>query len=117
MFTLDIPEELQSPSHIEPSMDPEGTTSQDLVDPSAPEICRAIKTQSAGPRGHSAKYPTVWFNSHLSELDTQLAALQNIADYLEMDFSNSRMVHKHVVFVFFLFVNDTQVYKLALKVD
>lgn len=50
-----------------------------------------------------------------------MAALQNIADYLETDFSNSRMVlflHKHVVFAFILLIfNDSQVYKLAIKAD
>ncbi|KAM9338429.1 ciliogenesis and planar polarity effector 1 [Symphorus nematophorus] len=88
----DIPEESPSLSHIEPSMDPERTSPQDLVDPSDSEICRATKSQSAAPPSASSTPPTVWFSSRLSELDAQLAALQNIADYLEMDFSNSRML-------------------------
>lgn len=95
LYTLDIPEE--SLSHIEPNRDPERIPSQDLVDPSDSEICQAIKTQSVGPHSASTTPPTVWFSSRLSELDAQLAALQNIADYLEMDFSNSRTVHEHVI--------------------
>ena len=85
-------------------MDPQRITPQDLVDPSDSEICRAIKSQSAAPPSASSAPPTVWFSSRLSELDAQLAALQNIADYLEMDFSNSRMVYQHFVFVFILII-------------
>ncbi|XP_032394686.1 ciliogenesis and planar polarity effector 1 isoform X3 [Etheostoma spectabile] len=90
----DIPEELPSLSHIELSRDPERITPQDMDGyPSHSEICQAIKTQSVGPHSASSSTsPTVWFSSRLSELDAQLAALQNIADYLEMDFSNSRML-------------------------
>ncbi|XP_051268723.1 ciliogenesis and planar polarity effector 1 isoform X1 [Dicentrarchus labrax] len=88
----DIPEESLSHSHIGTDMDPERITPQDLVDLSDSEICRAIKSQSVGPHSASSTPPTVWFSSRLSELDAQLAALQNIADYLEMDFSNSRML-------------------------
>ncbi|XP_034751796.1 ciliogenesis and planar polarity effector 1 isoform X2 [Etheostoma cragini] len=90
----DIPEESPSLSHIELTRDPERIPPQDMDGyPSNSEICQAIKTQSVGPhRASSSTSPTVWFSSRLSELDTQLAALQNIADYLEMDFSNSRML-------------------------
>ncbi|XP_027137955.1 ciliogenesis and planar polarity effector 1 isoform X4 [Larimichthys crocea] len=88
----DVPEESSSLSHIEPNMDPKRITPQDLVDPSDSEICQAIKTQSVGPHSASTTPPTVWFSSRLSELDTQLAALQNIADCLEKDFSNSRLL-------------------------
>ncbi|XP_044029035.1 ciliogenesis and planar polarity effector 1 isoform X2 [Siniperca chuatsi] len=88
----DIPEESPSLSLIEPNRDPERITPQDMVDPSDSEICRAIKTQSVGLHSASSTPPTVWFSSRLSELDAQLAALQNIADYLEIDFSNSRML-------------------------
>lgn len=102
--TPDVPEESPSLSHIEPNMDPKRITPQDLVDPSDSEICRAIKTQSVGPHSASTTPPTVWFSSRLSELDTQLAALQNIADCLEKDFSNSRLVHNHVDFVFILLI-------------
>ncbi|KAM9306622.1 LOW QUALITY PROTEIN: ciliogenesis and planar polarity effector 1 [Pholidichthys leucotaenia] len=38
------------------------------------------------------RLPPTWFSSRLSELDAQLAALQNIADHLEKDFSQSRML-------------------------
>ncbi len=85
-------------------MDPERVTRQDSTDPSGSEIFRAIKTQSVGPRSPSSTLPAVWFHSRLSELDAQLAALQNIADYLEMDFSNSRMVDKPVAFLFILLI-------------
>ncbi|XP_078126837.1 ciliogenesis and planar polarity effector 1 isoform X7 [Sander vitreus] len=90
----DIPEESPSLSHIELTRDPERITPQDMDRyPSHSEICQAIKTQSVGPHSASSSTPpTVWFSSRLSELDAQLAALQNIADYLEMDFSNSRML-------------------------
>ncbi|XP_070707145.1 ciliogenesis and planar polarity effector 1 [Pempheris klunzingeri] len=86
----DIPEESQSLSRIEPNLDPGRITPR--VDPSDSEICEATKNQSVGPHGASSTPPTVWFSSRLSELDAQLAALQNIADYLERDFSNSRML-------------------------
>lgn len=100
LCTLDVPEESPYLSHIEPNMDPKRITQQDLVDPSDSEIFQAIKAASVGPHSTSTTPPTVWFSSRLSELDTQLAALQNIADYMEKDFSNSRMVHNHVDFVF-----------------
>ncbi|GAA6217096.1 uncharacterized protein C5orf42 homolog [Lates japonicus] len=87
------PEDSLPLSHIEPNTDQETVTSQDVADPTLDStICRAIKTQSVGPHTASSSPPTVWFSSRLSELDAQLAALQNIADYLEMDFSNSRML-------------------------
>ncbi|XP_008284693.1 uncharacterized protein C5orf42 [Stegastes partitus] len=90
----DIPEESPSLSHIEPSRVSERIAPQDtgIVDPSDSQICQAIKKQSVAPRGASSSTPTVWFSSRLSELDAQLAALQNIADHLENDFSNSRML-------------------------
>ncbi|XP_051794635.1 ciliogenesis and planar polarity effector 1 isoform X2 [Acanthochromis polyacanthus] len=90
----DIPEEFPSLSHIEPSRVSERIAPQDsvMIDPSDSEVCQAIKTQSLAPRGASSSPPTVWFSSRLTELDTQLAALQNIADHLEKDFSNSRML-------------------------
>ncbi|KAK5852080.1 hypothetical protein PBY51_023582 [Eleginops maclovinus] len=84
-----IPEESPSLGHIEPSRDPERFSPQGLVDRSDSEICRAIRTQSISS---SSPPPAVQFSSRLSELDAQLAALQNIADCLEKDFSNSRML-------------------------
>ncbi|XP_031711728.1 ciliogenesis and planar polarity effector 1 isoform X1 [Anarrhichthys ocellatus] len=88
----DIPEESPSLSHIEGVWDPERIVQQEMVELSDSKICQAIKTQSVGPHGASSTPPTVWFSSRLSELDTQLAALQNIADNLEIDFCNSRML-------------------------
>ncbi|KAM7392880.1 hypothetical protein PAMA_007814 [Pampus argenteus] len=88
----DILEESPSLSYIEPNWDPERVAPQDSVDLSDSEICQAIKIPSARYDDSSYKPPTVWFSSRLSELDAQLAALQNIADYLEMDFTNSRML-------------------------
>ncbi|XP_023135531.2 ciliogenesis and planar polarity effector 1 isoform X2 [Amphiprion ocellaris] len=98
-----IPEDLLKPtthpefpslSRIEPSRVSERIALQDsvMIDPSDSEICQAIKTQSLAPGGASSSPPTVWFSSRLTELDTQLAALQNIADHLEKDLSNSRML-------------------------
>ncbi|XP_056287984.1 ciliogenesis and planar polarity effector 1 isoform X2 [Pseudoliparis swirei] len=87
----DIPEESPSFSHIQRNSDPERIIQREMGELPDSEICRAIKTQSVAPRSASTP-PTVWFSSRLSELDAQLAALQNIADELEMDFSNSRML-------------------------
>lgn len=119
LYTLDIPEESPSLRHIDHDRDPERITPQEAEDPSVSEICQAIKTQIVGRHGASSTPPTVWFSSRLSELDAQLAALQNIADCLEMDFSKSRMVHKHVVFLIYPYyiINDSQVYKWASKAD
>lgn len=94
---LDIPEESLSLGHIEPSRDPERFSPQHMVDQSDSEVCRALRTQSVGPHSASPPTPAVQFSSRLTELDAQLAALQNIADCLEKDFSNSRMVLKHVI--------------------
>ncbi|KAM8743852.1 ciliogenesis and planar polarity effector 1 isoform 3-T4 [Acanthopagrus schlegelii] len=90
----DIPEESPSLSHIEPNTGAKRSTPQDMAYPMDSEICQAIKNQSVGPQSASSSFttPSVSFSSRLSELDTQLAALQNIADYLEKDFSNSRML-------------------------
>ncbi|XP_042251450.1 ciliogenesis and planar polarity effector 1 isoform X3 [Thunnus maccoyii] len=89
------PDTLEGPpshSYIEPNWDPERVAPQEIVDPSDSEICQAIKIPSAGFNNASYTPPTVWFSSRLTELDAQLAALQNIADHLEMDFTNSRML-------------------------
>lgn len=115
VLSIDIPEEPPSLIHIEPIRHPERITPQHMVNPSDSEICRAIKTQSVGSQSASSSSPpTVWFSSRLSEMDAQLAALQNIADHLEMDFSNSRMVHKHSIFILLILLM-TQVYKLSLN--
>ncbi|KAM3599738.1 uncharacterized protein V6R79_010631 [Siganus canaliculatus] len=90
----DIPEEPSSVSHTEPLsyLENQRTTPPDRADPCEPEVCRAIMTQSVEPLRASSSAPTGWFSSRLSEMDTQLAALQNIADSLEKDFVNSRML-------------------------
>lgn len=93
LYTVDIRQESPSLSHTEPSRDAERITLENPEAPSDYEICRAVKTAIASPQEVSAKRPTVLFSSRLSEMDAQLAALQNIADSLETDFSNSRMVH------------------------
>lgn len=62
------------------------------VDSGESKTCRAIKDQTRVSDRAPSSPPAVCFSSHLSELDSQLAALQNIADRLEMDFSHSRMV-------------------------
>ncbi len=69
-YTVDIPEDLQPLSYIEPLMDPERVTRQDSTDPSGSEIFRAIKTQSVGPRSPSSTPPAVWFHSRLSTRKT-----------------------------------------------
>uniref|UniRef100_A0A087YPH0 Ciliogenesis and planar polarity effector 1 n=1 Tax=Poecilia formosa TaxID=48698 RepID=A0A087YPH0_POEFO len=92
--TTEVPEVSLSFSPSEPARAAERITLQDdaLEDPSASEICRAIKAQSLVPDGAPSAPATAWFSSRLSEMDSQLAALQNIADNLEMDFSKSRML-------------------------
>lgn len=101
--TIDIPEESPSLSHGESSRDAEKVIPQDTADSFDSEICQAIKSQS-GPHRASSTPSTAWFSSRLSELDAQLVELQKIADYLERDFINSRMVHTHAVFVSILLI-------------
>ncbi|XP_038152752.1 ciliogenesis and planar polarity effector 1 isoform X1 [Cyprinodon tularosa] len=62
------------------------------VDSGESKTCRAIKDQTRVSDRAPSSPPAVCFSSRLSELDSQLAALQNIADRLEMDFSHSRML-------------------------
>lgn len=102
LYFLDILEETPSLGYIEPKWDPERVAPPNIVDPFDSEICQSVKIPST--EFNSAPYtpPTVWFSSRLSELDVQLAVLQNIADHLEKDFTNSRMVHMHFVFLFSL---------------
>lgn len=102
--TIDIPEESPSLSHIESNNDSERVIPQDIADSFDSEICQVMKSQSVGPHRASSTPPTTWFSSRLSELDAQLDALQKIADYLDTDFSNTRMVHTHVVFVSILLI-------------
>lgn len=65
---------------------------EDLEAPSDPELCQAARSPFVGSQDVSLKRPAVLFSSRLSEMDAQLAALQGIADSLETDFSNTRMV-------------------------
>ncbi|XP_047185530.1 ciliogenesis and planar polarity effector 1 isoform X1 [Scophthalmus maximus] len=88
----DSPEDSRLLSCTESNKDPERITPQELTDPSDSLICRAIKKQSVGPHRASFSPPTVEFSSRLSELDAQLAELHKIANNLEMDFSNTRML-------------------------
>ncbi|KAM4532203.1 ciliogenesis and planar polarity effector 1 [Fundulus diaphanus] len=92
--TTDFPEASPSFSHSEPSSVAEriGLQEDASVDSSGSEVCRAIKAQTRGPSRAPTSPSAVWFSSRLSELDSQLAALQSIADHLETDFSNSRML-------------------------
>lgn len=96
-FTIDVSEESPSLSH-KSSRDAEKVIPQDTADSFDSEICQAIKSQSVGPYRASSTPSTAWFSSRLSGLDAQLVELQRIADCLERDFSNSRMVHTHAVF-------------------
>ncbi|KAG7498681.1 cilioproteinsis and planar polarity effector 1 isoform X1 [Solea senegalensis] len=88
----DILEDSQTPSHNESSTDPERVTFLEGSDPFDSEVCRAIKSLSHRTLRASSSPPSVWFSARMSEMDAQLAALQKIADYLENDFSNSRML-------------------------
>ncbi|XP_035990365.1 LOW QUALITY PROTEIN: ciliogenesis and planar polarity effector 1 [Fundulus heteroclitus] len=90
----DFPEAHPSFSHSEPSSVAEriGLQEDASVDSSGSEVCRAIKAQARAPSRAPASPSAGWFSSRLSELDSQLAALQSIADHLETDFSNSRML-------------------------
>ncbi|XP_047229174.1 ciliogenesis and planar polarity effector 1 isoform X4 [Girardinichthys multiradiatus] len=92
--TTEVPEASPSFSHSESSGAAERIALQDdaMVDSAESEICRATKAQRLVPDRAPSSPSSVWFYSRLSELDSQLAALQNIADHLEMDFSNSRML-------------------------
>lgn len=65
---------------------------EDLEAPSDSELCQAARSPFIGPEDVMLKRPAVLFSSRLSEMDAQLAVLQGIADSLETDFSNTRMV-------------------------
>ncbi|CAL8321801.1 unnamed protein product [Lota lota] len=53
---------------------------------------RAPESQSPGPLGASTGPQAAHFSSCLTEMDAQLAALQSIADHMETEFVNSRML-------------------------
>lgn len=104
---LDIIEESPSHSYIESNREQERIPPPEPADPSDSELFEAIRTKNIGLHSAVSAPSTVWFSSHLSELDAQLAALQKIADHLEMDFTTSRMVHKGSC----LYLQCMQVYK------
>ncbi|KAM9793985.1 ciliogenesis and planar polarity effector 1 isoform 1-T1 [Syngnathus typhle] len=56
------------------------------------ELSKAIKSPRIDePCNLPSETAVVWFSSHLSKLDSQLAALQNIADCLEQDLPQSKI--------------------------
>lgn len=65
---------------------------EDQEAPPNSELCRAARSPYVGPQDVSTRHPARLFSSRLSEMDAQLAALQGIAESLETDFSNTRMV-------------------------
>lgn len=72
------------PAHPEPSGDP--VTRSLLQERRAPG--RALETH----RGAPSRAPVIQVSARLSEMDAQLAALQNIADHMEREFANTRLV-------------------------
>ncbi|XP_061603123.1 LOW QUALITY PROTEIN: ciliogenesis and planar polarity effector 1 [Phyllopteryx taeniolatus] len=73
----------REPEKISPGYNEDSTDS---------ELSKAIKTPRIdGPRDLPSETAAVWFSSHISKLDSQLAALQNIADCLEKDLPQSRL--------------------------
>lgn len=93
----DIRSKSPSSSCSEPRKDAERIAVEDLEAPSDSELCRAARSPYVAPQDVSPSRPAGLFSSRLSEMDTQLAALQGIADSLETDFSNTRMV-RHFFF-------------------
>ncbi|XP_061703718.1 ciliogenesis and planar polarity effector 1 isoform X3 [Syngnathoides biaculeatus] len=56
------------------------------------EHSKAIKTPRIdGPPDLPSETAAIWFSSHMNKLDSQLAALQNIANCLEKDLPQSRL--------------------------
>ncbi|XP_029025275.1 ciliogenesis and planar polarity effector 1 [Betta splendens] len=88
----DVAEEVPSLSHIESNRYSGPVVPQEVAESFDSKISQVIKSQSAGPHRAASTPPAAWFSSHLSELDVQLNALQKIADCLEADFHNSRML-------------------------
>ena len=79
MYHVDVPETLQP----EPSGDP--VTVSLLQHMTSPPVARDTVSSLPVP-------PIVQASARLSEMDAQLAALQRIADHMEMEFANSRLV-------------------------
>lgn len=88
--SLGVANEPPSLSHTEPNRDSERVTTEEVKS----ELCRAVRNQMVAPPRTSPQPSTAWFSSHLTEMDAQLAAVQKIADSLEKDFSNTKMVQK-----------------------
>ncbi|KAF7666285.1 hypothetical protein LDENG_00114050 [Lucifuga dentata] len=99
----DMTEESPACSHIGSNGDLERITPQDRTDIS--ETHQSQNAQSPGAPSVSSTTP-VWFSARMSEMDTQLAALQNIADNMEINFSNAKM-----------FMNTTEMLKPTLATD
>ncbi|XP_024236537.1 ciliogenesis and planar polarity effector 1 isoform X3 [Oncorhynchus tshawytscha] len=72
------------PAHPEPSGDP--VTRSLLQERRAPGRC--LETH----RGAPSRAPVIQVAARLSEMDAQLAALQNIADHMEREFANTRLL-------------------------
>lgn len=84
----------ERPSHREP----EKVSPHYSEDSTDSELSTPVRTPRLDePRNHPSEIAAVWFSSHLSKLDSQLAALQNIADCLEKDLPQSR-IPKKVIF-------------------
>lgn len=81
-----------SPSSSKPRKQADKVAVKNLDHQFDSELYQAARSPFIGPQNALPKHPTVLFSSCLSEMDAQLAALQGIADSLETDFSNTRMV-------------------------
>lgn len=88
LHTVVVADESPSLGHIETNRDVEKVAAEEVKS----ELCRAINSQMVAPPRASSNSTTAWFSSHLTEMDAQLAAVQRIADSLEKDFSNTKMV-------------------------
>nr|XP_057917617.1 ciliogenesis and planar polarity effector 1 isoform X2 [Doryrhamphus excisus] len=77
--------------------EPQRLTPPHVDDSPDSDLYKAINTpQIDRPHSPPLKNPTAWFSSRLSELDSQLAALQNIADCLENDLPGSKIANELV---------------------
>lgn len=89
----------ESLSHIETNGEAEKVAAEEVKS----ELCRAINRQMVAPPRASSNPSTAWFSSHLTEIDAQLAAVQRIADSLEKDFSNTKMVPNNDIYKMYVF--------------
>lgn len=94
-----VADESPSLSHIETNGHVEKVAAEEVKS----ELCRAINSQMFVPPRASSNPSTAWFSSHLTEMDAQLAAVQRIADSLEKDFSNTKMVTNNDVSKMYIF--------------